>query len=74
MTIQERNSRLIDMEDLTDLEMLSEHVIFFDEFEEFPKERQQEMYHYCKMHANREVCRENLKQMRYAVARIYFGE
>jgi hypothetical protein len=26
------------------------------------------------MHANREVCRENLRQMRYAVARIYFGE
>jgi hypothetical protein len=54
--------------------MLSEHVIFNDEFEELPKERQQEMYHYCRMHANREVCRENLKQMRYAVARIYFGE
>lgn len=74
MTIQERNSRAIVMEDLTDLEMLSEYVIYSGEFEELPKERQQEMYHYCKIHANREVCRENLTQMRYAVAKIYFGE
>lgn len=74
MTILERNQKLIDMENLTDLEMLSDYVIYFDEFAELPKERQKEMYHYCKMHANREVCRENLKQMRYAVAQIYFGE
>lgn len=73
MTLKERNSCLIYMEDLTDLEMLKDHVIFCDEFEDLNKEQQSEMYKFCKLHATYDACRENLKQMRYAVAKIYFG-
>jgi len=64
---------LIEMNDLTNLELLKERVIYSDEFQKLPKERQSEIYKYCKCHATCEVCLENLKQIRYAVAKIYFG-
>ena len=73
MKIDERNASLIGMEDLTDIELLKSRVIYADEFKELPKDRQTEMYSFCKCNATFETCRENLKQMRYAVSEIYFG-
>ena len=73
MHIDKINESLIDMVNLTDLKLLESHVIYSDEFAELTKERQQEIYTYCKCHATNEYCLENLKQIRYAISRIYFG-
>ena len=64
---------MIDMENVTDLELLKTHCIYSDEFKELPIERQKEIYKYCKLHATHIGCQECLKQIRYAVSRIYFG-
>lgn len=64
---------MIYMEDLNDLELLKTHRIFSDEFEELPKERQMEIFKYCKCHATCPGCLASLEQIRYAVTRIYFG-
>ena len=73
MTQEEITERIISMEDLTDLELLKTYIICSDEFEELPKDRQYEIYAFCKRYASYEACIENLKQIRYAVERIYFG-
>lgn len=65
--------KYITMEELTELEMLKTHCIHSDEFRELPKERQNEIYRYCKCHVANEYCLLNLKQIRYAVSQIYFG-
>ena len=65
---------MIDMEDLTDLELLKNHCIYSDDFEELPKERQKEIYQYCRMNAVHKGCSKSLVQIRYAVSRIYFKE
>lgn len=67
------NIPMIDMEDLTDLELLKTHMIDSGEFEDLPKERQYEIYKYCKYHATCAGCLASLEQIRYAVAKIYFG-
>lgn len=72
MTLEERNKALIDMEDLESLEMLKDRVIYSDEYRELPKEEQRRMFVYCKNHAAHEACKENLKQMRFAIAELYF--
>lgn len=64
---------LITADELTDLDLLKSKVLYTDEYEEMTKERQAEIYRYCKLHATHAACLENLKQIRYAVARIYFG-
>lgn len=64
---------MIDMEDLNDLELLKTHRIYSDDFEELPKDRQIEIYLYCKMHATCPGCLASLEQIRYAVTRLYFG-
>lgn len=64
---------LITREELTDLEMLRDHVLYSDEFREMPKAEQEKVYGFCKVHGNLPACRENLRQIRYAVAKIYFG-
>ncbi len=64
---------ILDMEDLTDLELLKTHRLYSDEFAELPKERQSEIYKYCKLHATHDGCRATLEQIRYAVSKIYFG-
>jgi hypothetical protein len=73
MNISKRNAALIDMKDLNDLQLLKANVIYSDEFMLLPKERQSEMYNFCKCNATYPACLENLKQMRYAVSEIYFG-
>lgn len=73
MHIDKINESLIYMEELTDLELLKSHIIYFDEFVKLTKERQQEIYTYCKCHATNGYCLENLKQIYYAVSKIYFG-
>jgi hypothetical protein len=73
MYIDRINESLIDINELKDLEMLKSHFIFSDEFEQLPKNKQEEIYEFCKCHATNEYCLENLKQIRYAVSRIYFG-
>lgn len=64
---------MIDMEELNDLELLKTHRIYSDEFQELPKDRQMEIYRYCKTHATFPGCLASLEQIRYAVTRIYFG-
>lgn len=64
---------LITAEELTNLEMLKGKVLYSDEYEEMPKDRQAEIYRYCKFHTTHKACLENLKQIRYAIAKIYFG-
>ena len=73
MTIKERNSRLIDIDETTAPTELLEHTIYSDDYAALPKDKQLELFMFCKMYANREVCQENLKQMRYAIADLYFG-
>lgn len=63
----------IKIANLDDLSKLESHVIFSDEFEFLPKDRQDEIYAYCRCHAHISCCRENLKMIRYAVTRSYFG-
>ncbi len=75
MTIQERNRRLADGPEIFENpELLKERVMFYDDFMELPKEKQAEIYKFCRCHANNEVVRENLKQIRYAVTHIYFND
>ena len=64
---------LIGRDELTDLSMLRDHVLYSDEIEDMTKDEQNRVYDYCKVHANLPACLENLRQIRYAVARIYFG-
>lgn len=64
---------LITRDELTELSMLKDHVLYSDEIEDMPKEEQEKIYHYCKVHGNLRACRENLQQIRYAIATIYFG-
>ena len=63
----------IDIEKLSDLSVLKDHVIYCDDFEKLNKQDQDTVYGYCRQHANIPACRENLKQIRYAVSKIYFG-
>jgi len=64
---------LIERQEMTDRSMLKDHVLYSDEFKDMPKEEQEQVYGYCKAHGNLPACRANLQQIRYAVARIYFG-
>lgn len=64
---------MITREEMTDISMLKDHVLYSDEIEDMPKEEQEQVYRYCKLHATFRACQANLKQLRYAVARIYFG-
>lgn len=64
---------MIEREELTDLSMLKDHILYSDEYDEMSKEEQEKIYHYCKLHATHKGCRKNLEQIRYAVTRIYFG-
>ena len=65
--------KMIDVENLTSLELLKTHWIYTDDFEKLPKEKQEEIYKYCKLHITNDYCKENMKQIRYAVTKIYFG-
>lgn len=64
---------MIDMQDLTDLELLKTHRIYSTEFEDLSRERQTEIYRYCVLHANHPGCRASLEQIRYVATRLYFG-
>ena len=71
MKFEEKN--MIDMENLTSLDMLKTHCIYSSDFGDLPKDRQKDIYVYCKCHATNEYCRLNLEQIRYAVTKQYFG-
>lgn len=64
---------MIDIEDLNDLALLKSNLIYEDDFEELPKERQEEIYLYCKAHCQHIYCKKNLITINRAVAKIYFG-
>ena len=64
---------MITREEMTDISMLKDHILYSDEIEDMPKEEQEQVYRYCKLHATFRACQANLKQLRYAVTRIYFG-
>ncbi|WP_293969317.1 hypothetical protein [uncultured Ruminococcus sp.] len=71
--MRKNNFESIDIEKLADLSVLKERVIYSDDFEKLNKQDQETVYGYCKQHANLPACKENLKQIRYAVSKIYFG-
>lgn len=76
MNIKERNSRgttILENDWAKHPELLKEYVILSDEFEELSKDDQMKVYRFCKSHVTNEVVMENLKQIRYAVSRLYFG-
>lgn len=74
MTIEERNQRFMEGDELfANLEKLKERVMYYDDFLTLPKERQAEVYKFCKRNGHIDACRENLKQIRFAVTQIYFG-
>lgn len=62
-----------DFNELNDLEILKTKCLYGSEFVELPYERQKEIYDYLIMHANFEMCRKNLYQIRYAVTQKFFG-
>lgn len=64
---------LITAEELTSVDMLQNNVLYSDEVFAMSRERQEEIYKYCKFHATNKACRENLAQIRYAVTKAYFG-
>ena len=65
--------KFITMDELVSLEQLETHIIFSDEFQELPKNRQYQIYNYCNHHASNHYCRMNLKQIYNAVAKLYFN-
>ena len=71
--MKHKQFELIAAEELTSLELLKEKVLYSDEIENMPREQQEKIYYYCKLHATNPACLENLKQIRYAVTKIYFG-
>jgi hypothetical protein len=73
MKITERNRVSADIDERTEKEFLLTHTIYPDDFKTLSKEKQFELYRFCKNHATNEVCRENLNQMRYAISELYFG-
>ena len=52
-----------------DIEKIKEMITNLDK----QKEKQEEIYKYCKLHITNDYCKENMKQIRYAVTKIYFG-
>lgn len=64
---------LITVGELTSLDLLKDKVLYSDSIEDMSKEQQIEIYRYCKFHATSKACIENLKQIRFAVTKIYFG-
>ena len=64
---------MLDMDDFADLDMLKNHLMYSDEFEKLEKDRQAEIYEWCKLHATHPIVRKNLEQIRYAVTKIYFS-
>lgn len=64
---------MLDMDMLTDLDILKTHIMYSNEYEELPKDRQKEIYNWCRLHATHPVVLKNLEQIRYAVTRIYFN-
>lgn len=64
---------LITREQLTDLSVLQNAVLYSDEVEEMPKDEQKRIYTYCRLHACNKACQENLRQIRYAVTKLYFN-
>lgn len=73
-SMEYKGFELISANGLTDLEILKSKVLYSDTIEELSFERQKEIYDYCKLHAMLKACIENLKQLRYAVTRIYFSD
>ena len=49
--------KMIDVENLTSLELLKTHWIYTDDFEKLPKEKQEEIYRYCKLHITNDYCK-----------------
>ena len=59
---------------VNDMILLYKYTMYADEFAELDYDTQKEMYSLCQIHANLDVCKENLKQIRYAVTRLYFSK
>lgn len=64
---------LIDVRNVTDLDLLKKHIVSTDGFRELSKERQEQIFAFCIAYSNHEICRENLRRVRLAISYIYFG-
>lgn len=64
----------LDPTKITDLSILKKGVVNAILFATLDKERQREMYLYCRRNCINPVCKKNLDQMRYAITTDYFGE
>lgn len=69
------NFKLIEAEQaLNNLEILSKDTcIYSDTYKKLTYEQQKKIYEYCLLHCTSPIAKENLKQIRYAVAKIYFN-
>ena len=64
----------IDPSKVTDLSVLKKGVVNAILFAALDKDRQREMYLYCRRNCIHPVCKKNLDQIRYAITTEYFGE
>lgn len=64
---------IISWKGVTDLSVLKDCVLQSDEIVVMTKKEQEEVYRYCRLYATYPACLENLRQIRYAVTKIYFG-
>lgn len=59
---------------IDDMNLLSKCTFYNDDFIELDFETQKNFYRYCILHATEDVCKENIKVMKDAAAKLYFGE
>lgn len=59
---------------VNDITLLSKHTFYNDDFLELDFNTQKNFYTYCLLHATEDVCKENIKVMKDAAAKLYFGK
>lgn len=59
---------------IDDINLLSKCTFYNDDFIELDFEVQKNLYRYCILHATEEVCKENIKVIKDAAAKLYFGD
>lgn len=59
---------------IDDINLLSKCTFYNDDFIKLDFEVQKNFYRYCILHATEEVCKENIKVMKDAAAKLYFGD
>lgn len=62
------------VEFVDDINLLSKCTFYNDDFLKLDFETQKNFYRYCILHATEEVCKENIKVIKDAAAKLYFGD